>query len=400
MIYRVPILRPIDRDVIGLINEQRQQLEYRVNRNPGRWTGFLRRNTFARALQGSNSIEGINADLAEAVAIIDDERPESLQEETIRALQGYRTAMTYIMRTFDDPFCEINAQLIRSLHYMMLNYDLTKLPGQWRTGQVFVIREETKEQVYEGPDSDSVPELISELIEQISGNDRAESIVKAALAHLNFTMIHPFKDGNGRMARALQTFVLSRDRILSPVFCSIEEWLGRNTNVYYEVLAQIGQGHWNPDHDARPWVRFCLVAHYQQAATLIKRNEEIGRVWDEIEILTKRLGLPDRMQTALVDAAFGYRVRNNKHRQDHVLSEVVASRDLKKLCDLELLSPVGEKRGRYYLAAEPLKAVRAKSRDTSRASDPYALLQERARNIAPAVARPSARQRPRVQLRR
>jgi hypothetical protein len=143
-----------------------------------------------------------------------------------------------------------------------------------------------------------------------------------------------------------------------------------------------------------------LVAHYQQAATLIKRNEEIGRVWDEIEILTKRLGLPDRMQSALVDAAFGYRVRNNKHRQDHDLSEVVASRDLKKLCDLELLSPVGEKRGRYYLAAEPLKAVRAKSRDTSRAADPYTLLQERARNIAPAVARSSAHQRPRVQLRR
>jgi Fic family protein len=398
MIYRVPTLRSIDRDVIGLINEQRQQLEYRVNRNPGRWTGFLRRNTFARALQGSNSIEGINADLAEAVAIIDNERPESLQEETVRALQGYRTAMTYIMRTFDDPFCEINAQLIRSLHYMMLNYDLTKLPGQWRTGQVFVIREETKEQVYEGPDSDSVPELISELIEQISGNDRTESIIKATLAHLNFTMIHPFKAGNGRMARALQTFVLSRNRILSPVFCSIEEWLGRNTNAYYQVLAQIGQGHWNPDHDARPWVRFCLVAHYQQAATLIKRNEEIGRVWDEIEMLTKRLGLSGRMQTALVDAAFGYRVRNNRHRQDHDLSEVVASRDLKKLCDLDLLSPVGEKRGRYYLAAESLKAVRAKSRGTSRAPDPYAILQERAQNVVPA-ARPLVRRRPTMPLR-
>jgi Fic family protein len=397
MIYGVPTLRAIDRDVIGLINEQRQQLEYRVNRNPSRWTGFLRRNTFARALQGSNSIEGINADLAEAVAIIDDERPETLQEETVRALQGYRTAMTYIMRTFDDPFCEINAQLIRSLHYMMLNYDLTKLPGQWRTGQVFVIREETKEQVYEGPDSDSVPKLISELIEHIS-NDRSDSIVKAALSHLNFTMIHPFKDGNGRMARALQTFVLSRDRILSPVFCSIEEWLGRNTNAYYEVLAQVGQGQWNPNNDARPWVRFCLVAHYQQAATLIKRNEEIGRVWDEIEALTKRLGLPDRTQTALVDAAFGYRVRNNKHRLDHDLSEVVASRDLKKLCDLELLSPVGEKRGRYYVAADAIKALRAKSRDTSRAADPYSVLRGRAAVVAP--ARPLARRRPPVASRR
>jgi Fic family protein len=396
MIYQIPTLRPIDRDVIGLINEQRQQLEYRVNRNPGRWTGFLRRNTFARALQGSNSIEGINADLADAVAIVDDERPETLQEETLRALQGYRAAMTYVIRTFDDPFCEINTQFIRGLHYIMLNYDLTKLPGQWRTGQIFVIREETKEQVYEGPDSDSVPPLIVELIQQIESNDRVDSIVKAAIAHLNLTMIHPFKDGNGRMARTLQTCVLSRDRILSPVFCSIEEWLGRNTSAYYEVLAQVGQGHWNPDNDARPWLRFCLVAHYQQAATLIKRNEEIGRVCDEVESQAKTMGLPERMQTALVDATFGYRVRNNKYRQDHDLSEVVASRDLKRLCDIGLLSPVGEKRGRFYLAAEALKAIREKSRDKSRAADPYLMLQEKARAAAGArrtVRQPTARSR-------
>jgi Fic family protein len=386
MIYGIPTLRPIDREVIGMINEQRQQLEYRINRNPGRWTGFLRRNTFARALQGSNSIEGIDANLAEAVAIIDDEKPDTLQEETVRALQGYRTAMTYIMRTFDDPYCEINAQLIRSLHYILLSYDLTKLPGQWRTGQIFVIREENKERVYEGPDPDLVPDLMAELIAQISENDRTDSIVKAAMAHLNLTMIHPFKDGNGRMARALQTLVLSRDRILSPVFCSIEEWLGRNTTAYYEVLAQVGQGNWNPDHDARPWLRFCLVAHYQQAATLVKRNEEIGRVWDEIDTLSESLGLPDRMQTALVDAAFGYRVRNNKYRQDHELSEVVASRDLKRLCDLELLSPVGEKRGRYYLAAESIKVIREKSRDRSRAPDPYFLAQERTK-VTPSTTR-------------
>jgi Fic family protein len=287
------------------------------------------------------------------------------------------------MRTFDDPHCEINAQLIRSLHYIMINYDLTKMPGQWRLGQVFVIREENKEQVYEGPDADTVPELMTELLEQITSEDRTASIVKSAMAHLNLTMIHPFKDGNGRMARALQTLVLSRDRILSPVFCSIEEWLGRNTAAYYEVLGRVGQGHWNPDHDARPWLRFCLVAHYQQAATLIKRNEEMGRVWDGIEKITDRLRLPDRMQTALIDAAFGYRVRNNKYRLDHELSEVVASRDLKKLCDLDLLSPVGEKRGRFYVAAEPIKALRAKSRDNSRAADPYALVQKQTRLVTP-----------------
>jgi len=374
VIFTRPTLNPADLAVIELIDEQRNLLRYRINQNSGRWTGFLRRNTFARAMQGSNSIEGINADLAQAVAIIDDEKPESMEEETQRALVSYRIAMTYIMRTYDDPHFEINLQLIRSLHYMMLNYDLTKLPGQWRPGTIFVVREETKERVYEGPDAGSVPGLMAELVEQINKPGDIPPMVRAALAHLNLTMIHPFRDGNGRMARAIQTLVLAHDGILGAVFCSIEEWLGRNTQAYYEVLAKVGQGSWHPEHDPLPWVRFCLVAHYQQAATLIKRNAEIGRTWDEIELIANQHALPERTHGALMDAAFGYVVRNLRYREEQQISDVVASRDLKRLSELGLLEPIGQKRGRYYLASERLRGIREACRDRTRAPNPYQLL--------------------------
>ena len=79
-------------------------------------------------------------------------------------------------------------------------------------------------------------------------------MIRAAMAHLNLVMIHPFRDGNGRMARCLQTLVLAREGILSPEFSSIEEYLGRNTQAYYDVLADAGAGHWQPERDARPWV--------------------------------------------------------------------------------------------------------------------------------------------------
>ena len=128
MIHEYPNLEPLDVEVLGMIREQRKLLRYQVGQNSLRWDGFLRKNTFARALQGSNSIEGFDADLSEAVAIIDDERPETLEEETIRALEGYRKAMTYIMRVHDDPHTQINAQFIRSLHYMMIDYDMIHLP--------------------------------------------------------------------------------------------------------------------------------------------------------------------------------------------------------------------------------------------------------------------------------
>src|SRR5579872_1892927 len=264
MIYDYPRLEPVDQEVLNLIREQRKLLKYQVGQTPLRWQGFLRKNTFARALRGSNSIEGINANLQEAFAIIDDERPETLEEETIRALQGYRAATTYIIRVHDDPHTEINAQFIRSLHYMMLNYDMTKLPGQWRPGTVYVVDEPSNETVYEAPDPELVPALIDELVAQIKSSAQVESgTILGAMAHLNLAMIHPFKDGNGRMARALQTLVISQNGISSPTFCSIEEWLGRNTPAYYEILKQVGEGSWQPKNSALPWVRFCLRAHYQ-----------------------------------------------------------------------------------------------------------------------------------------
>ena len=133
--------------------------------------------------------------------------------------------------------------------------------------------------------------------------------------------------------------------MVSPVFCSIEEWLGRNTDPYYAILGEVGKGSWHPERDTLPWVRFCLIAHYQQAATLMKRNAVIGRMWLEMEKLRKAYAMPERVELAMMDAAFNYKVRNGRYRQENNISDVVASRDLKRLCDLGLPGRLGRSEG-------------------------------------------------------
>jgi Fic family protein len=376
MIYGTPKLTAVDEAVLAMIQQQRSQLRHYVSQNQARWTGFLRRQTFARAVQGSNSIEGYNAELADVMAIVDDEKPETVEEETIKALDGYQMALTYILRIHDDPFFDLNTQFVKSLHFMMLSYDMTKSPGQWRPGDIYVVHEPSGERVYEGPEAQIVPALMDELVGEIKSASNVDSIVTGAMAHLNVTMVHPFRDGNGRMARAIQTLVLARDGILSPVFSSIEEWLGRNTQAYYDILAGVGEGKWHPKNDALPWVRFCLRAHYQQAATLIRRNSEIGRTWEQISKLVASEGLPPRCELALMDAAYGLPVRNNRYRTENEISDVVASRDLKKLTDHGLLMPVGEKRGRFYIATSKLREIRAKLQTKKKIADPYDLVGE------------------------
>jgi Fic family protein len=220
---------------------------------------------------------------------------------------------------------------------------------------------------------DLVPGLMAELVASLNEVNPTDAIVRAAMSHLNLTMIHPFSDGNGRMARCLQTLVLARQGILEPQFSSIEEYLGRNTADYYSVLTAVGQGKWSPGNDPQPWVKFCLTAHYRQANTLGRRIKETERLWDALEHEINARKLPERVIFALADASVGLKIRNATYRNIAEISDFVASRDLKALVDAGLLIGDGERRGRHYVAAPILREVRLRTREPRPTdTDPFA----------------------------
>jgi Fic family protein len=360
MTYMIPRLGDPESAAIERIEELGRELRWRVA-EPRRWFGNLRRQIFARAVQGSNSIEGYNASLEDVLAVVEDEETIEASTDTILALQGYRDAMTYVLQLAEEKdHLNLDETLIKSLHYMMLKHDLTMRPGRWRIGPIFVRRDPENEIVYEGPEPELVPALMHDLVESANaGSD--PPLVQAAMAHLNLVMIHPFKDGNGRMARCLQTLVLARESIVAPVFSSIEEYLGRNTEAYYAVLGEVGQGSWHPSNDARPWIRFCLNAHYQQAQTLIWRMREAESLWERCEAIAASRRLPERVIGPLCDAARGLRLRNSSYRTaggESFGAEIdvqTASRDLRTLVAAGLLITRGETRGRYYWGAPDLR---------------------------------------------
>ena len=371
MLYVLQTLPGQHIEVVERIERLRDRLRFLLQGQPRRWTGLLRRSTFALAIQGSNSIEGYHVTVDDAVAAVEGEEPLDERTEAWKAVTGYRNAMSYVLQLADDRYFQHNEGTLRGLHYMMIGYDLAKHPGRWRPGSIYVRREEDGAIVYEGPSAELVPQLMKELVTSLNAESVLPVMVRAALAHLNLVMIHPFSDGNGRMARALQSFVLAREGILDPTFSSIEEYLGRNTQTYYDVLAQVGQGAWHPENDPLPFVTFCLTAHYRQAETLLRRSEEIDRLWALLEQEIERKGLPERSIMALSDAAFGYRVRNATYRTAAEISDPLASRDLRALVDAGLLVPHGERRGRHYVAGEWLLQARAATRAKKVTTDPF-----------------------------
>jgi Fic family protein len=333
----------------------------------------------AGAIRGSNSIEGYVVSQEDAIAAVDGEQPLDAQSETWLEIVGYRNAMTYVLQLAQDSRFIFNEGFIRSLHFMLLQHNLTKHPGNWRPGSIYVRDELKQETVYEGPPSEQVSRLVHELIVYLnSKEDNDHILVKAAMAHLNLTMIHPFSDGNGRMARCLQTLVLATKGVVSPAFSSIEEYLGRNRQDYYTVLAEVGKGAWHPQNDTRPWMRFTLTAHYRQAVTTQNRMKMIAELWDQLEALIKANDLPERVIYALSDAAMGYHVRSSHYRTLSEVSSVVASRDLKALSDLELLTATGDKRGRIYSASDSLRQMylTIRNKHHRRIPDPFTIRDE------------------------
>jgi Fic family protein len=364
MLFATPALDQREHEVLAEIDSLRQTLRLQIHA-PRRWIGSLRRLTFARAVQGSNTIEGYNATLEDVAAVLAGDEPLEATDETRLALEGYRDAMTYVLQLAEDPHYSFDESLIRSLHFMMMRYDLSKNPGRWRPGIVYVRNEATGAIVYEGPDAALVAGLVGELVASVNVPDAGHAIVRAGMAHLNLVMVHPFSDGNGRMARCVQTMVLARDAILEPTFASIEEYLGRNTQAYYDVLAEVGEGSWHPENDARPWLRFTLTAHLRQARTLLARIRESEELWERCSVEAQSGGLPARVIPALFNAALGFRVQRSAYRalvEDEV-SEMMATRDLRAMADAGLLVAHGERRGRFYTASDELRAVAREIRE-------------------------------------
>src|SRR5271166_3018509 len=108
MIFTLPRLPPEYQGVVASIDVLRRQLRYATSDRRRRWTGFLRRSTLARAVQGSNSIEGYNVTEDDAVAAVDESEPFDAETETWMAINGYRAAMGYVLQLADDPYYRHN----------------------------------------------------------------------------------------------------------------------------------------------------------------------------------------------------------------------------------------------------------------------------------------------------
>lgn len=378
MLHAVPDLTAVDAAVLHAIDEIRHGLRHALSR-PRRWNGTLRRQAQARSVRGSNSIEGIIVSDDQALAIVGSESDQVSVDATWLAVKGYSDAMTFLRVLADRQRTPTEEDLL-ALHFVVQSYDLDRGPGRYRRGEVFVHDDDSGRRVYTGPEADAVPGLMGEYLAalaELAAGD-VHPMVQGAMAHLNLVMIHPFSDGNGRMSRIVQSYMLYREQVAEAQFVSIEEYLGRNTSAYYDILARTGRGRWSPERSAAEWVEFALTAHYRQARTVQGRLWSADRVAERVDDLVGGGLAPERATPALELTFSGWGLRNATYRELAEVTATTASRDLSALVDAGILQRHGAKKGAWYSPAEVYRTWLTELREQTKTSfdagaDPYRL---------------------------
>lgn len=320
----------------------------------GPWLGSLRRQWRTLSAESSIEIEGFHVPPDEAMAIVSGAEPSDPNDEDRRALSSYARAMDHVGVMAADPGFEWVERVVLDLHFDACYFQRDKQPGQYRQRGIEVTSPIGGPPVYVGPAADEVRGLMRETLQWLSDGDRNEHVVvRAAMAHLHVVSIHPFRDGNGRISRIVQSLVLALDGLLAPEFVTIEEYLGANTNAYYAALQVAQGGSYQPQRDAGPFIEFCVEAHLKQAQRRLDQLAEAGARWAYLEQLVDVRGWPDRLVVALEQSLF-QGVDRASYSAEAGVSAPTASSDLRRLLDAGLLTQRGRGPATRYHASEHL----------------------------------------------
>ena len=229
----------------------------------------LRTHALVESTESSNRIEGVVAApgrLADLVVKRAEPRNRSEQE-----IAGYRDALQLIHQTHASiPF---TVNVVLQLHQMLYRYE-PGTGGRWKaTDNQIVERDEggrTLRVRFDPTPAVLTPQAMADLTDgwrYATTAGIADPLVAVPLAVLDFLCVHPFTDGNGRVARLLSLLLLYKFDYRVGRYVSLERIIEESRETYYEALERSSQGWHHGEHDPHPWLSYfwgVLVRAYDE----------------------------------------------------------------------------------------------------------------------------------------
>jgi Fic family protein len=134
---------------------------------------------------------------------------------------------------------------------------------------------------FEAPGASRLEAEMKSFLDWFNGENSTEPVLKAALAHLWFVTIHPFDDGNGRIARAIADMSLARSEDSPQRFYSMSAQIRQERNAYYDMLERTQK---SDDLDITPWLQWflsCLDRAFEGAETVLAAVFRKAEFWNK-----------------------------------------------------------------------------------------------------------------------
>ena len=262
---------------------------------------------------------------------------EGVVEMMLDATQKYNTSLT------EERLYDWHAALFPTGRSGMFKIKV----GAWRDGGMQVTSGAMgKETVhFDAPDFEKVPKEMKSFLEWMETERDIDPVLKAAVAHLWFVTIHPFEDGNGRIARAIADLQLARADESTQRFYSMSAQIQAERNAYYDILEATQKG----DLDITPWLEWFLATLMQsmdQTEETIALTLTRTKFW-EIHRNTELNARQHKVLGLLLDDFFG-KLHVSKYAKITKTSSDTALRDLKDLITKGILEQQGNGRSTFY----------------------------------------------------
>lgn len=221
--------------------------------------------------------------------------------------------------------------------------------GRWRETEMEVVNNNMSRRTvhFEAPSPARVQQEMETFLQWFNSEQDLDPVIKAGLAHIHFLTIHPFEDGNGRIARALTDLLLARADGRRERYYSLSRQIEQRRAEYYRVLEATQR---SCTTDVTNWLGFyldCLTAALTDALASLSRARARHLYFSRFADVP----LEERAQRVLTRMfePFEGKLNNKKYRSMTGVSDDTVTRDLKELVDAGMLIQVGRTKGTYYL---------------------------------------------------
>ncbi len=339
---------------IGIIEGAKEVIDYAVM--VPAWEAKFKEEAQIRTVHFGTKIEGNELNFSQAQRVLKGEEVLA-RDRDVQEVINYRNVLEYIDKlgeryNLEGPgggAARYTEGWLKQIHKLTTEKILDgKQSGKYRETRVVIKNSQTGEVSFRPPLPMEAKVQIEEFFDWLNSDKGKDfhPVMRAGITHYEIARIHPFVDGNGRVARAMALLVLFREGYDVKQFFSIEEYFDNNAEDYYKALQAVHKQR----GDLTPWIEFFTKALAMELTKIKERVRSLSIDFRWRDRLGRQIALSERQIKLIEMMTETEKLFMRDARQAFPkISDDTVLRDIKDLMDKGVVKKRGKTKAAYYV---------------------------------------------------